>query len=555
MIELDWSRCRLEPYAHQRIGVRELAMPTNPKIGRVIPNVLALGDQVGAGKSKQEIDAAQFVYLSGEIDTMVVVTPGFARSVWSDPDPILGEVAKHAFRSVDNVVSEYSAGRKANETISFRKSGLHWIVTNYEFIRRPARLAYLMKALRDRRVWLVLDESWSIKTYDTDNAKASVRLRTIAKRATILNGSLHEDPLDLFSQMNFLDKRILANTINGEVTPMSWTGFKATYAIMGGYKVRTERMARAGISAQPTQVIGYQNLDHLMSKVKPYILQRKTRECIDLPTFFRRSGSKRSSRKKRRGRSIKEMRDQMIAWLDDSTHVIVRQAVVKMLRLAQITSGFIGGVEGSTVDPFAEDHHPATCEIDGCETCEAYYRDLKRQIEGGVREVGREKLDTLIDWLHTAGPKPDRLLVWCKFRPELTRAAAALASEYQVFKLEGGQTRDEREAAKRALAPDTVIDGPVAIVGNTGAGGAGLNLAGANIAVYLSLDFSLLKLNQSKGRIDRPGQKRPITYVYVTATGPKGQKTIDHHILKALLNQGKISDWTAQQWKSKLLEE
>jgi SNF2 family DNA or RNA helicase len=530
VIEIDWKRCRFEPFAHQKIGTRELVGLTNNATGRVMPGVFALGDQVGAGKTKQLIDAAQFVYLAGDIDTVVCVTPGFARSVWANPDPVLGEIAKHAFTSVDSVVHEHFGGRKATETITFRPSGLHWIVTNYEFMRREERLKYLLKSLRGRKVWLVLDESWAIKTHNTDNAKACRRLRQIAQRATILNGSLHEDPLDLYSQMNFLDPRILAKRINGELVPETWTSFRARYAIMGGYKVQTR------IGKLPTQVIGYQNLDELMSKVKPYILQRKTRECIDLPPELPPVWIE-AKLTDETWKIYKQMCDDMVAWLDDTTMCSARQAVVKGIRLAQITSGFLGGIESCTFDPFDESATSSTTTT------------------SETREIGREKLDALMSWLRDCGDQPDRLLVWCRFKKELDRTAKTLAADYDVYRLEGGQTADDREAAKRVLAPGTTIDGPVAVVGNTAAGGAGLNLSGANVAVYLSLDYSLLKLNQSKGRIDRPGQTRPITYVYVNATGPNGQKTIDHHVFKALVNQEQISEWTTAQWRTKLLDE
>jgi hypothetical protein len=536
MIEIDWQRCRIPPYAHQKIGTRELVLSTNPKIGRTIPNVLALFDQVGAGKSKQFVDATQFVHDAGEIDTVVVVGPGFARSVWSEADPVLGEVSKHAFASVENIVQEYSGTRKATESVKFYNHGLHWIVTNYEFIRREKRLNYLLRALKGRRVWIALDESWMVKTYNTENAKACRKLRRMAERAAILNGSpIDGSPLDLFSQMNFLDWRILANKVNGEPVPQTWTEFRAHYAVMGGYQVQTK------IGKMPTQIVAYRNLDELAEKVRPYVLQRKTRDCIDLPPELEPVWIE-AKLKPETWRIYCQMRDDMIAWLD-SAHCSARQAVVKGLRLAQITSGFLGGVEEAHIDPFDDGDElviPASAEP--------------------VREIGREKLDAYLDWLHTAGPLPDRLLTWCRFRPELDRAARELAKDYTVHRLEGGQTatkagREARRLAKLALAPETVLDYPVAVVGNAGAGGAGLNFAGANIAGFMSFDYSLLKMNQAKGRIERPGQTRPITNVYVTAVGPAGQKTIDHHTFKALVKKEKITEWTAAKWREKLMEE
>jgi hypothetical protein len=47
----------------------------------------------------------------------------------------------------------------------------------------------------------------------------------------------------------------------------------------------------------------------------------------------------------------KQMRDEMVAWIDHTTAnrrqrgSVAKQAIVKAMRLAQITSGFVGGVQ------------------------------------------------------------------------------------------------------------------------------------------------------------------------------------------------------------------
>jgi hypothetical protein len=216
-----------------------------------------------------------------------------------------------------------------------------------------------------------------------------------------------------------------------------------------------------------------------------------------------------------------------------------RQSIVKGLRLAQLCNGFLGGVDSLELDPF-KDH-------------DEHFEKAIPALREPVREIGREKLDRLMLWLSNG--RPNRLLTWCRFRLELDRAAEALSEHYCVFKLQGGQTRDERRIAIRALAPRQVFTEPTAVVGNAQAGGAALNLSGASIAVYLSLDFRLRVLNQSKGRIARPGQENSYRYVYMRATGPKGQKTIDHQILKALFDRQNVKDWTTQQWRIALREE
>jgi hypothetical protein len=43
--------------------------------------------------------------------------------------------------------------------------------------------------------------------------------------------------------------------------------------------------------------------------------------------------------------------------------------------------------------------------------------------------------------------------------------------------------------------------------------------------------------------------------VDVVAVGPKGQKTIDHHTLKALRGKDDMARWTVSEWRRILVEE
>jgi SNF2 family DNA or RNA helicase len=535
MIEINWTRCKLPPFDHQKVGTRELVNDTNPARGRIYPRVLALFDEVGAAKTKQVIDAAHVLYGAGSVDTMVVVTPGFARGVWADPDPMLGEVAKHAWPGSNHTIAEFHA---KTATLKFGQ-GLNWIVTNYEFLRSGERLKEFVKQVRGRRMWIVCDEAWAIVSHTSDNWKAVRGLRKLCERATILNGSpVDGSPSDLFAQMRFLDPRIISHNYFGVDEPMSWTHFKARYEINAPIKKRNGETLKTPNGRDIIQTVGFQNQEELTAKTAPYVLQRKTRDVIPLPpelepVFIDAPLSDPT------WKLYVQMRDDMVAWLDNGDHSIARQAIVKGLRLAQITSGFLGGVDTLELDPFDENDED--------------FEKPVAPIREAIRDISREKLDAVIAWLNDNG-RPDRLLMWFRFRPELQRAAEALAADYTVYKLQGQQSKDERRAAIRVLAPGNFLDGPVAVLGNAQAGGAALNFSGTNLAIYMSYDFRLRVLNQSKGRIARPGQKKPFRYGYVRATGPNGQKTIDHKILKALFERQNIADWTTAQWRAILTD-
>jgi len=526
---------RVKHREHQLIGVEQLVLDTDVARGRTIPNVFALLDEVGAGKTKQVIDASQILFLNREIDTMVILAPGYARSTWAEEDPILGEVAKHAWHNVPNVVHEYHG---SYSDLDFSMNALHWVVTNYEFIRRENRLDILDKQLKGRRTWICADESWMIAGF-SEQTRAAIKLRRRrAQRASILSGTPLSDgkPMNLYYQFKFLDEGIIGCK--------NKTHFKSKYCVMGGEAGR--------------KVVDYQNLEELNNRIAPYVLARKTRDCFDLPPMldpitleFKLSDST--------WKVYKEMRDEMVAWLGTDQVTISRQGIVKALRLAQITSGFLGGVE-DVDDDFEltpEGKEPTDAQIPPWlrKAAGLPFDEKKLDINSVLPpkpkrtvEIGSEKLDGLMGWAKNAGVAGDKLLIWCRFKPELIRTTAAIKSLYpEVFNLTGGQKPLDRTAAKRALAPGS--KGRAAVVGNPKAGGASLNFSAANVAVYLSNGPALIERTQSIGRIERPGATQPMLIVDVCATGPKGQRTIDHHIIKSLRSKQDMATWTVNEWR------
>lgn len=543
--DINWARCATTPRDHQKDGVKWLLR--NP--------LTLLADEVGAGKSKQIVDGSQILFEADEIDTTLVLCPAFARGVWSNPDPLMGEIAKHSWSSIPYASREYSVlnddmTRPIGITSNREKQALidhpflRWVVANYEFVRKSNRLMPLISYLLNRRFWLVLDEAWALKDQHTDTWEAVYKIRKMAKRVTLLNGTpVADSPKDLNAQMRMLDDKILGFKYTNAKGVVKWscadTRFLNRYALM-----------KPNVSFP--LITGWQNLEELREKVSPYVLRRKTRDCFDLPPILEPITIE-ARLKDETWRIYKQMRDDMMAWLgtDDGQDVvsIAQQAIVKGLRLAQITSGFLGGVQkvdmGEGFLDFGTDMAAGERIID--------------QPVSMLRELGREKLDTLMTWLAEI-EQPNRILIWSRFRAEIERTCREFNDangpvHRRMHLLYGGQTREDREAAVRCLHPDYQPDEPSGVVGHPAAGGAGLNLAGASMAISMSEDFSLRVYMQKNGRIDRPGQRNPIRYVNVVATGPKGQKTFDHHVVAALRGKEDIANWTSATWRKKLMEE
>jgi superfamily II DNA/RNA helicase len=169
-----------------------------------------------------------------------------------------------------------------------------------------------------------------------------------------------------------------------------------------------------------------------------------------------------------------------------------------------------------------------------------------------TREIGREKLDLLLSWIRDQQQQDPalKLIVWCRFRAELLRLRDELAArQSHVYAIHGDQPQHERELAIRMMDPRTSpASESVILLGTLGTGARGLTLTASHTVVYLSNDFRYGTYVQSVDRTHRPSQVSPVSYFDVVATGPQGQRTIDHAILAARAKKQNLSDLTTAGW-------
>lgn len=501
-------RCRIVPFDHQVMGIDLI----------VRNDYFFLADEMGAGKTKQAIDAAQVLFHLGLIDRVLVIAPASVRAVWFDAE--LGELAKHLWHTTVSEVTEFHARSRTwfwmqEGTLPDPKTRrMQWVITNYDFIRPVTRMQELKQYCTGRTL-LILDESSAVKNYKAKQTKACLILRRSCGRVLLLNGTpIANTPMDLFSQGQIMSPSILECK--------TYFHFRARYAKMGGYMAK--------------QIVSFQNLEDLQRRFGPYIIRRLKKDCLDLPEALP-PVTLSVPLTEPTWKIYKEMRDDMVAWLSSGTVSTAQQAITKALRLAQITSGFLGGID-------------------------ILNDDLEEVATGEIREIGREKLDFFLEWLdeRLVADADFKLLVWCRFRPELARLIRTLRGDTKwlhmtVEEMRGGQKKTERDAGLRALDPRTSPAGPVTLGGTYGTGSMGHNFTAAHTAVNLSYDYSLFKELQSKARVDRPGQVHPVSYFDIVATGPQGQKTIDHHIVRSRRKKEDVATYTASAWIAVLTEE
>ncbi len=529
---LDFSKARLPPFAHQREDTQTA----------IDHPYLFITSEMRTGKTKIVIDAAQFLFERGLIDRVIVVAPEPVRGVWYDPET--GELQKHLWNDTPAWITEYHSRvrqwRWGPAIADKDAKPLKWIITNFEFIRAytdkhgkriDAALRGLLPYVNNKTL-LVLDESSAITNHKSEQFKACLVLRRKCSRVILLNGTPMDTPIHLFAQGNMLHPSILDC---GYITH-----FRARYAQMGGFKVGAVRVKKPDGSivfegGRPTQVIGWINLDDLQRRFAPVTIRRLQKDCVDMPEKLDPITIPVTMTPETWSYYV-EMRDQMVVMLEGGNASIAQQAITKIMRLAQITSGFLGGI----ADAGLEDDVVQTAS---------------------VREIGREKLDMML-WLTQMQLEKDphiKLVTWVRFRPELDRMLKVVAKKFPqmiVSGMHGGQKKSDRRDALHLLKPETApADKAVFFAGTYGTGSFGLDFSASYTNINCSYDYSLRKFLQSGDRVYGPGQKHPVSYYDLVAQGPRGQKTIDHIILSDRRGKADVANWVTSDWVRALKEE
>jgi SNF2 family DNA or RNA helicase len=169
--------------------------------------------------------------------------------------------------------------------------------------------------------------------------------------------------------------------------------------------------------------------------------------------------------------------------LDELNRKFYSIALVKLLRLQQITGGYLRTDDGAEV------------------------------------QIDSAKMNLLRDVLEDIGPD-EPVVVFCRFHKDLA-AVNRVADEAGRRSLELSGRMDELKRWQAGDAPVLAVQ--------IDSGGVGIDLTRARYAIYYSLGFSLGSYEQSLARIHRPGQTRPVEYIHLLARG-----TVDEKVMAAL---------------------
>jgi len=435
--------------------------------------------EMGTGKSKVLIDNIAMLYDAGKINGVLIISPKGVYKNWHD-----GEIPTHLPDHIDQTSVLWQAminkkQQKELDKLFVPGEDLHILNMNVEALSTKKGVEFAAKFLRCHRTMMAIDESTTIKNPDAKRSKHICSLGEYAPYKRILTGSpVTKSPLDLFKQCDFLKKELLGHT--------SYYTFRTRYA----------KMKTANFGGRSVQIVtGYQHLPELSEKLKVFSYRVLKEDCLDLPpkTFIKRLVTLTPDQKK----LYLQMKNLALAQMDGKM-MTTATVMTQLMRLQQITCGHFTADDG-TIKDLDSNRLPELMnvleETEGKVVIWAHWqRDVNRIIQEISKKFGE---NSFVDY-YGLTPMGDRQSNINKFQD--------LNSSVRFF------------------------------IGTTQTGGYGITLTAASTMVYYSNGYDLEKRQQSEARIDRIGQKFPMTYIDIYC-----EDTVDARIVKALKKKVNIA--------------
>ena len=434
--------------------------------------------EMGTGKSKVLIDNIAMLYDKGKINGALIIAPKGVVGTWYNnefPTHLPNHIHKKIvlWQAMINKTQE-----KKLDTLFESGEELHILIMNVEALSTKKGVAFASKFLNCHSTLIAIDESTTIKNPGAKRTKNILGLSKYSKYRRILTGSpVTKSPLDLYTQCHFLSPWLLGHA--------SYYGFRTRYAIM----------KNANFNGRSVQiVVGYHNLGELSAKLELFSYRVLKDDCLDLPekTFIKRIVQLSPDQQK----LYQQMKEKALAILNGKM-VSTTTVMTQLMRLQQITCGHFTADDGST------------------------------------QEIPNNRITELVDVLEEIEGK---VVIWGHWQKDITQIIKAIVKEYgenSVVDYYGLTPKNERQSNIEKFQNDPKCR---FFVGTPATGGYGITLTAASNMIYYSNGYNLEFRTQSEARIDRIGQKYPMTYIDIIC-----EKTVDERIVKALRNKINIA--------------
>lgn len=333
-----------------------------------------------------------------------------------------------------------------------------------------------------------LDEAHNIKDSKAKQTRCCLELRDFSKQRAVLTGTpLANSVMDFYTLLEFMDKGG-----SGFSTEKHYKQFYGSYDRSSGFEV----------------LVGAQNIPILQERLARKTFAITKKEALpDLPDKV--YDVKEIEMTPQQAEVYKQVADELAVEIDNelSRDDITRQMIVsciltKLLRLSQITSGFVSWGE--------------VLDING----------VTLQLEVKEYFFPNPKIDACIeDLLEITADKTQKAIIWAHWLPDVAYLQAACEQNdipCAIIKGVGGDySESDRQESVRRFNYDRDCQ---VCIGTAASGGSGLNLLGyppeladeydtdCVFVGYFSKNWSRIHRDQSEDRAHRKGTRRQVHY-------------------------------------------
>lgn len=366
---------------------------------------------------------------------VLIVCPNSVVSVWAR------EVNKFQYPfSVTTLIGT------VKERLEKLKKTSDIFIINYEGLRL-IQLDLLQKNFKT----IILDESHRAKERSSQQTSVCLRLSETAENKYILSGTpIAKSPEDLWAQIQFISAGYLGN----------FYAFRARYVDYKKIKIRVPGGIR-----EIQKPVRFKNLQELEEKLRPIILRRTKKECLDLPEKIYRPVYVDLTKEQKN--HYYTMKHSLITQINNN-QLCASSASVLVQKLQQICQGFLYDEAGQSTN------FPS-----GKLNC---FLDLLKDLTG------------------------EKVIVFTYYKNDIERLLSEI-KDRKVFVFDGSSgKRAEIEAAFEACEEDAIF------LSNVDRAKEGITLTSASNVVYYGNSWSHVTRKQSEDRAHRIGQTRTVVY-------------------------------------------
>ena len=338
--------------------------------------------EMGTGKTKFILDQVVWQYLRGKVDALLVVAPSGVHRNW-----VTDEIPKHVPDEVHLNTAVWNG--KARTTKWHQRMieeaatspGLAIFTMNYEAFTTQAGKDAAWKFLKNRKVFMVLDESTRVKSPGAKRTRSIIAAGNHAVFRRILTGTpISNGPFDAYSQFRFLNDDFWK--------PLGMGNFQAFKARYGVFQTNERRDGRSF-----TTCVAYRFLAELQEIIDKNSTRVLKRDVLDLPPkSYQKYYVEMEPTQQKLYDQLKE-EGLLFFWHKGQQNMLdASLAIVRLLRLQQVICGYLPTEDGEPVEliPMAQDN----------------------------------RLNALLSVLEDAGEQ--KTIVWARFRMDIERIMSAL---------------------------------------------------------------------------------------------------------------------------------